>query len=207
MSNRFPELDQARIVVEEVTRTRHLAAVGAALRARAAASRGRGRVLALALVLVLLVPVMALAAENTVPGDFLYPLKLAVEPVVQVFDSDAPAERRVREVEVLFERDAPDDVIVQHVDVARDLVTDSQPVLSDRIDRVIHDLHTRRADRLAATKPSEAPGDKKPVKDQPVVPVDMTDGEGEGDHSSSTTLTTVEETSDTTRRGDRGGDG
>ena len=108
MSDQFPELDQARIVVDEVTRESHLAAVGAALRDRGQGSRGRGRVLAIALVLVLLVPVIALAAENTVPGDFLYPVKRAVEPVVQVFDSDAPAQRRVREIEVLFERDAPD---------------------------------------------------------------------------------------------------
>jgi hypothetical protein len=207
MSNRFPELEQIRITVDETTRDKHLVAVGTALRAREHGSRGRGRVLALALVLALLVPVMALAAESTVPGDFLYPIKRAVEPIVQVFDSDAPAQRRVREVEVLFERDAPDEAIVQHVDVARDMVTDYQPALSDRIDRVIHDLEMRRADRLAGNRSSDNPGHKKPVQDQSVVPVDVPDGEGEDNPSSSTTPTTVEETSDTTRRDDRERDG
>jgi len=204
MSDQFPELDQARVVVDEVTRESHLVAVSAALRARGQGSRGRGRVLVVALVLVLLVPVIALAAENTVPGDFLYPIKRAVEPVVQVFDSDAPAQRRVREVEMLFERDAPDAVIVPHVDEARDVISDSQPALIDRIDRVVHDLDTRRSDRLGvADDPPNEPGDERPANENPLVPADQPDRE----HETRTTSTTVEETTDTTRQGDSRGDG
>ena len=203
MSVQFPELDQARVVVDELTRERHLDAVSASLAARGQTAKGHGRVLALALVLVLLVPVVALAAENAVPGDFLYPVKLVVEPIVQVFDKDAPAQRRVREVEVLFERNASDEVIVQHVDVARELVADHLPTLSDRIDRVVHELEIRRVDRLDAEEPSQKPGDSRPPKAEPVVPVDETDSE----EGSSVTSTTVAGSSDTTRQGDRRGDG
>ena len=173
MSNRFPELDQARIVVDEVTREKHLGVVSAALKARGYRSWGRGRVLALAVVLVPLVPVMALAAENTVPGDLLYPIKRAVEPIVQVFDSDAPAQRRVREVEVLFERDATDEVIVRHVEVARDVVTNRHPTLSQRIDRVVHDLDIRRTDRLGLVDSPHKPDEERPIQEKPIVPTDI----------------------------------
>lgn len=199
MSSRFPELDQARIVVSPVTRERHLSVVGAALSERTQRSSGRGRALSLALALVLLVPVMALAAENAVPGDFLYPVKIAVEPVVRVFDYDAPAERRVREVEVLWERDAADEVIVQHVDVAREAVPDYQPTLSDRIDQVAHDLDTRRADREEVAKPHKLE-DERPGRVVPIAPADRPE-------PSSTTSTTVEETSASTRPSDGGRDG
>ncbi len=207
MSNRFPELDEARVIVDGVTREKHLGVVSAALAARGQGSWGRGRVLALGLVLVLLVPVVALAAENTVPGDLLYPIKRALEPIVQVFDSDAPAQRRVREVELLFERDATDEVIVWHVDAARDVVTDFQPTLSQRIDRVVRDLHIRRTDRLVVVDPPHEPGEERPVKENPIVPVDISDEERGNDHPTSTTSTIQDLTSDTTRSGDRVGVG
>lgn len=201
MSSRFPELAQARIVVSPVTRERHLFVIGAALSDRTR-SNGHGRVLALALVLVLLVPVIALAAENSVPGDFLYPVKLVVEPIVQVFDYDAPAERRVRELEVLWERNATDEVIVQHVDIAREVVADFHPTLSDRIDRVALDLDARRADRQDLGN-LQKPKEESLTRIIPVVPTDETDSE----KALSTTSTTIEETTETTRPDDGRGDG
>ena len=215
MSLAFPELDQIRQTVDETTRTRHLAAVSVALRERHQGFWGRGRALALALVLVLLLPVMALAAEDSVPGDFLYPLKRAVEPVVQVFDSDVPAERRVREVEVLFERDAPDDVIVRHVDVARSTVTDRHQSLSDRIDRVVHQLDVRRGDRerdanpdaVAPDKPGDSPQVDRPADQVPVVPADGTGNEADEEDNDATTTSTLGATGNTAAGGDRRGDG
>lgn len=194
MSQQFPKLDQIRITVDETTREKHLSAVGSALRARGQVSRKSGPVLALALVLVLLVPVMALAAENTVPGDLLYPIKLAIEPVVQAFDNDAPAQRRVREVEALFERDAPDEVIVKHVDVARDLISDYDAVLTTRIDRVVDDLDLRRSNRMEADKPS---------RQKPPAPAEDV---GESESKVSITSTTIHETSDTRHPGHRDGE-
>ena len=146
MSNEFPELDQVEITVSESTRDRHRSAIASALRAQRRAPRGRGRILAFALALVLLIPVVALASQEAVPGDLLYPVKRFFEPVVQVFDQDVAAEHRVRELEILFERDAPIEVIDHQIDVAREVVTDRHPQLRDRIDRVILDLGSKRAD-------------------------------------------------------------
>ena len=203
MTIRFPELDQVRVTVDSDTRDRHLAAVTSALQSRATTpKRGRGRFLAVALAVVLLLPVIALAAEDSVPGDLLYPFKRAVEPVVQVFDTEAPAERRVREVEVLFDRNAPDEVIVRHVDVARETVTDGQRHLSDRIDRVVHELDVRRTHvekkeepvepRPLVTEPSDRPTDS--VAERP-------------NEKSSPSSTVVDDTTDSTQAGDRRGDG
>ena len=162
MSNEFPELDQAEITVSESTRERHKSGIGSALRVQRRVRRGRGRVFAFVLALVLLVPIVALASQDAVPGDLLYPVKRLVEPVVQIFDQDAPAERRVRELEVLFERDAPIDVIDHQIDVAREVVTDRHPHLRDRIDRVIHDLDSKRTDA------------EEPAGDEGRVPSDST---------------------------------
>lgn len=166
MSRQFPELDRVRVTVDEAVRERHRSAFGSAIRDRAQTSRGHGRVLALALALVLVVPVVALAAEKSVPGDLLYPMKRVVEPVIRVFDSNAPLEHRVREVEVLFDRDAPEELIVRQVDVARDVVTDDHPALSGRIDRVVEELDRRREAQLFE------PGTDVPTKTEPQGPVD-----------------------------------
>ena len=215
MNLAFPELDQIRVTVDETTRTRHLAAVDAALSERPRAFWGRGRILALAVVLVLLLPVMALAAENSVPGDFLYPVKRAVEPVVQVFDIDIPAERRVREVEVLFDRDAPDEVIVQHVDVARNTITDRHPSLSDRIDRVVHELDLRRdardhdanPDAVSPDTPGEDSSKGRPADETPLVPGDESAVSTTEPDRGSTTSTSPPATGNDTGGGDRRGDG
>ena len=197
MSNEFPELDQVEITVSESTRERHRSAIGSALSAQRRASRGRRRVFAYALVLVLLVPVVALASQEAVPGDLLYPIKRLVEPVVQIFDEDASAERRVRELEVLFERDAPLDVIDRQIDIAQDVVTDRQPHLRDRIDQVIHDLDLRRTDLEGepARDSDHAPSDS-PDTDSSVVPDDrVTDSdthEGDGEVDTDTTITTTD---------------
>lgn len=73
-------IEQIRIVVNEDTRRRQMAAIEDALAEAKHPARRRGRALAIALAVVLTVPVMAVAAENSQPGDFLYPVR-------QVFDS------------------------------------------------------------------------------------------------------------------------
>ena len=145
MSNEFPELDQAKVKVDESTKDHHMLAITRAIAAEAAPRHSRLRLIAVATATVLLIPVMALAAERAVPGDFFYPVKQMFEPVVAVFNSDVAATHRVEEVELLYERDAPSDVISDHVDVARDAVTDHDPdrYLTDRIERVVSDLAAR----------------------------------------------------------------
>ena len=206
MTARFPELEQLRLTTTPEVRDRHLEAVSSTLSQRARGSRGRGRLLAVAVAAVLLLPVAALAAEDTVPGDILYPLKRAIEPVVQVFDSSAPAERRVREVEVLFERDAPDEVIVERVDVARDTIKDDRHDLRDRIDRVVQELEVRKDRKEAAEKSVE----KRPPSDEPEeVPIVPSDGRSTTTSSttSSTTTTVAGNVSDSRQLKDRRSDG
>lgn len=209
MSREFPELDRARIVVDPTTRERHLAAVRAALDER---QRGpvRRRLLAVALVVVLAVPVMALAAADTMPGDLLYPIKRMTEPLVQLFDSDAPAERRVREAEAAFDRDSPAPVVMERIETARQTVTEDQPELSRRIERVAADLDSRRAgerptDDATETRSGEAEG--RPERDTPAdpesEPTSTTTPERETTTTSRATETTDTDTrTDTTRSSD-----
>ena len=142
MSDEFPELDGVKVTVDADTRERHLAAIATEIEQQRAPRVGRRRLLAVALATVLLLPVAALAAENSVPGDFLYPLKRAVEPVVAVFGVDVVATHRVEEVERLFAEDAPVDVLQRQVAEARDAVTDV-PQLSDRLDHVVDEITNR----------------------------------------------------------------
>lgn len=164
MSKEFPELDVAKIQVDETTRSRHMAAIESAIRETRPKVR-RFRLLAVAFAWVLLVPVMALASERAVPGDFLYPIKQILEPVVGVFDSDVAVEHRVEEVEILYERDAPTAVITDHIDVARDAISDAAHAdefahLTDRIDRVRRDLAERERDIDTHEEPVDEPQDR-----------------------------------------------
>lgn len=171
MSSEFPELEDARISVDEPTRERHMASIARAIEASRPRRARRLRLLAVAAATILLVPVMALASERAVPGDFLYPVKQVFEPLVRVFDSDVAARHRVEEVEVLYERDAPSDVISSHIDVARETLTDFDDGgelddLVDRIERVRTDLAERErpADR---DEPADVPTDRGD-RDDPV---------------------------------------
>ncbi|MGI9610527.1 MAG: hypothetical protein ACR2NL_09580 [Acidimicrobiia bacterium] len=145
MSQSFPELQVLRISVDPATRERHLDAIHSQLR-KAARPRRRRRLLSLALAVVLLVPVVALAAEQSLPGDFLYPVKKAVvEPVISIFDSDVTAENRVPELERMLDSDVRADILRGHVRVARDAASDL-PDLVHRIDRVEMEVDRRLGD-------------------------------------------------------------
>jgi hypothetical protein len=85
----------------------------------------RMRVRALVTAMVIVLPVgTAIAAENTVPGDFLYSVKTASEPIRSMFDSDVAARHRVSELEHLM--DHPD-----RVDRLSDAVTDAEEAVTD----------------------------------------------------------------------------
>ncbi len=88
-------LRQARIVIDDDTRRAHLAAIDDAIVESTRQPRRHGRALAVALAAVLLVPVVALAAERSEPGDFLYPVRQLIH---QTLDrSQPPAEPTVEE--------------------------------------------------------------------------------------------------------------
>lgn len=197
MSRRFPELDRIRVEVDDDVRDRHLAAIGAAVRSARAPRLRRFRLLAVAVAVVLALPVMALASENSVPGDLLYPIKRVLEPLVSVLDRDVEADHRVREAEVLLERDAEPNVIRDHVDRARVVVSDQHPEHSARLDAVVGQLEDRQvADAGESAFPdsdrsdSDAPEQDRTRQrqqteaDPPDRPADST-----GSHSETTTTT------------------
>jgi hypothetical protein len=61
---------------------------------------------------------MALAAENSVPGDFLYPVKEVTERVRSYVDHDIEATHRVEEVERLIVLQAPSHAVARAVERA-----------------------------------------------------------------------------------------
>lgn len=145
MSQQFPQLDQIRVAVDEGTRKRHLSVIVAGLQ-RSPRRRRRTRLMAVAVAVILLLPVLAAASGNSLPGDVLYPLKRALEPIVSVFDGAAEAENRVREVEALLERDAPRELVREHLVRARKVVTEDQPHLSGRLDEAERFLRPQEPD-------------------------------------------------------------
>ncbi len=188
MSKRFPGIEQARLTLDESTRRRHLDAINTEILRVTEPKSRKLRFLAVGIALVLLLPVIALASEGSVPGDFLYPVKRVVEPIATVFDADVVGERRVEEVETLLDRAVPTDVIHHYVDEARRAVTDHRSELSDRIDAVVAELDRR--ENLV----DEGTGD-------PVEEVAKTDDGSQFDSGAATdrhsTTTTVERTTST----------
>lgn len=102
------------VEVDPGTKERHIAEVSAAIRTAPPTPVPTGFALrrriagAAAAVLAVVAPVgMAVAAEDAVPGDLLYPMKQVTERVRSVVDSDIAATHRVEEAELLVVRGAP----------------------------------------------------------------------------------------------------
>ena len=103
-----------RTKVEEGTRDRHIAEMNSAIRTAPPVPVPSGFALrrrvagAAAAVVVVVAPVgMAVAAEDAVPGEFLYPVKQVTERVRAFVDDDIAATHRVEEAEYLVVRGAP----------------------------------------------------------------------------------------------------
>lgn len=101
------------VEVDQGTKNRHIAETIAAIRTVPPAPVPTGFALrrrvagAAAVVLAVVAPVgMAVAAEDAVPGDFLYPMKQVTERVRGVVDNDIAATHRVEEAERLVVRGA-----------------------------------------------------------------------------------------------------
>jgi hypothetical protein len=208
MSKEFPEMDRIRLTVDETTRQQHLGSINSAIRATTAPRPRRLRFLAVGIAILLLLPVIALASEGSVPGDFLYPVKRAVEPIVEVFDVDVAAERRVEEIEILLDREAPAELIHDHVDEAREAVTDHWSELSDRIDVVVTELDRREQQ---VDDPIERIGDQvtdePPTRENDQAPTDLSNEIDSGDAAQRDVTTTTVGTTDATQGRHRGGDG
>ena len=184
MTEKFPELEQVRITVDAATRERHMAAIAKAVSV-SPRSRRPMRLLAVAATLVFLLPLVALAAERAVPGDLLYPIKQLFEPAARVFDSDISARHRVEEVETLLEREAPAEVIHDHLQLARDTVTDEAhdeelAVLTDRLDQAHHDLLARERNHSQPTGHEDDKTRSTETTTTTVAPTDSTQATRDG---------------------------
>lgn len=120
-----------RVEVDENTKTRHLAEMGAALKSAPPTPVPTGFTVrrklagALTAVFVVAAPVgMAVAAEDSVPGDILYPMKQATERVRAVFDDEVEATHRVEEVERLVFLRAPRSAITRAVERAENATSE-----------------------------------------------------------------------------------
>ena len=168
MSKRDP-LDQLaafRIEVDDEARSRDLSAIRDELRRRPQRRSRRSRWTLGAVVAVLLAgPVAAAATVEAAPGDLLYPIKLATEPIVQLFDRDAVAEHRVEEVAVLVDRDTENAIIEERIAVARDALAETDvPRLEQELDRIV-DLWI--ADRPELEVVDEPTPTTVPARDEP----------------------------------------
>ena len=181
MSKRDP-LDQFaafRTEVGEEMRARDLQEIRAELRRNPPEPVGGRRRWALGVVVSLIVagPAAAVASIDSAPGDLLYPVKRAVEPMLQIFDSDVAVEHRVEEVATLVERQTQDDVIEQRIDIARDALAETdQPLLEQELDRIVDRWVSDRARSTPAVTDepvSTTTAPEEPVRDgadQEVVP-------------------------------------
>jgi hypothetical protein len=126
-----------RTEVDEVTKQRHIAEMGTAIRTAPPAPSSTGYALrsrvagAAAAVLIVVAPVgMAVAAEDAVPGEFLYPVKQATERIRGFVDDDIAATHRVEEAERLVVRGAPIVEITRAVERAE---TATSGLIEDRL--------------------------------------------------------------------------
>jgi hypothetical protein len=104
--------------------------------------RRRLSVVAVAAGLFVLPAGIAIAAEGSLPGDALYPVKRVTETVRSWIDDDLPAQHRVEELEKLMAASAPDDVIADQVRRATEAVDELA---------VDHDLRPRLAGATSGT--------------------------------------------------------
>jgi hypothetical protein len=157
-------LEVFEIEIAPEVRQRHLREISAKI---ASAPRRRRR---LALVLVgaiLLVPLAAVAAEDSLPGELLYPVKRILEPVRVLFDEGVVADHRVDELEILVARRTPRPDIERPVREAEEAVaTRERPDLRQRlevlIERIEREPEVEPAPTTTATTQPESTVDTRP---------------------------------------------
>ena len=187
------------------TRDAHLAAIVSELNIGAVAIIAptpwwRLRAAGLAAAMLVVVPVgTAIASEGAGPGDFLYPVKLLVEPFRSVVDSDVVARHRADELAHII--DTP-----QEVDRLTDAITDAQDATSDlpadhRLRVYVEELTDTATDRPVH---EDRERDVVVVTDRDASEKDERDADVVDDTTHETTTTTIEaptrSTDDTTHR-------
>ena len=220
----FPELQSLRIEMSGEVRDAQFESIVTALHQAPLAplpliSRVRASwrkwTVAFAAIGTALVPVAAVASDSSLPGDFLYPVKLTVERIQVLFDDDLDAEHRVTELEELIERDFPQPLVDRHiVDTANvlnettdriDLVERYDDAVSDYVERQTHRRDRDRdasVDRRSPDRPTDDKPDDTAVITDTTAPVATTRPHRDnGDHESTTTTTHAESSTTTSASG------
>lgn len=204
--------DPITIEITDDVRDRHLAAIEAALAelptVPVARRRPRRAVLLAAAALLVLPIGAAIASDSAAPGDVLYPVKMAVEPIVAMFGSDVRAERRVDELERLVDRttDISEDVenaVERATDAVRDL-PESHPI-REELDRIIDRIHRNQHETEDTDRPAEREAtDTEPsVRTDPPVSDSATTTTTVAERHRDATTTTTSPSTTTTTEGDR----
>ena len=161
------------IDIDETAAQRHLADVAAELKnpGKPARHRRTGRIKVGALVaatLLVLLPGAALAAEGAVPGDALYPVKIAVERVVGLGEPNIAAEPRIEDWEKLVDRAVPYEKVSDGLAEADDAVED-RDVPSDLLDRLdmVRDRVATDYDQHRDAPPAGERGDEPTDNERP----------------------------------------
>ncbi|MBT8201852.1 MAG: carboxypeptidase regulatory-like domain-containing protein [Acidimicrobiia bacterium] len=184
--------------VEEETRSSQLAAIEAAVDAQRArptpVARRRRRFTTVAVTAALLaVPAgVAFAAEGSLPGEALYPVKKLTEAIRSVVDADIAAEHRVAELETLLASDAPAGEVAIQADRAEAEVArlGADHPLADRLEALAVDRPDRPSDADPPPIRSDDPATTTTVVD-PTTTTNDRPSTTVADDPVSTTSTTV----------------
>jgi hypothetical protein len=185
-----------RTEVDDATRKRHVAEMQAAIRtAPPAPAPGafalRYRIAgAAAAVVVFVAPVgMAVAAENAVPGEFLYPVKQITERVRGLVDDDIAATHRVEEAERLVVRGAPIVEITRAVERAEHATSDMGEVgvLGPRLESVRERLRLREEGAPSSAVPEVTQSGRENTPSSGLNDEDSEHGQRESGGGSATT--------------------
>lgn len=167
------------IDIDEGTRRRHEQEIIGATRLPngPVPHRRRSRlVLAGIVASVLLLPIGgAIAANDALPGDPLYPVKLATEPILSLFQSDVAAAHRVEELDRIVRGERDDvlviDAVVNAEDAVRHLPADHPLRIElDRIRERITDEQSGTTDGDSREERDSTATDDRPSTD--TVPAD-----------------------------------
>lgn len=170
-------LRRLRVDIDDDTADRHLSAVQAALAeplSTVTVRRKRRWRMIVVVAALLALPLAAFAAERTVPGDTLYPLKRSFERVWLLVDPGVEGRNRVTELErVIAQRRSLSEVLDRLADAAVAVERHRNGrALMDRLDAARQRI---RADyRTVIPTPEEARTGDAPDTEAPPVPSETT---------------------------------
>lgn len=183
LSKRLADL---RVEMSETTEAMHLAAIQRELMLPprpAPIPRWSRKRLAVVLVsaTVLLLPAAAIASEDSVPGDLLYPVKRSAEWGRSFVDSEVAIRHRVEELEIVLVRGYPPEEVRARLGDAESVADDASPTLTRRLDQAREQVRVRFGATDQGGGSTEGRGQGRGAEgsesDTPTVTISPQDGE------------------------------